>query len=199
MIPTQENYVNPEGVNIAADKPKANGEFPLQVIINTRPKMLKNMTRLLVCTVLFAIFANLAFIIAIMVLQFNNNHLTLRTSSSALEYISQNLNTNPIIDIVPGNFGAACSSGYSPLMIKLWAGTADGCACKLKYLHKGYCGKGEYSCPYYLSIPPIPMYDWRTSSWCAKRIQLGTDYLKLAACPQDFRQCSFGHLCSQLA
>ena len=192
MIPVPENSVIPEGANIPVDNSKANGEFPLQVIVNTRPRAVKNLTRLLACSVLFAVIANLAIIIAIMVLQFNNNHVTLGVSSSALEYIAQNLNSNPIIDIALENFGAGCSSGYSPIMIKLWPGTDEGCACSLKHFHKSFCRGFEGSCRYVFSISPIPVYKWWTSSWCAKRIQLGTDYLKLATCPQGFRQCSAG-------
>ena len=36
------------------------------------------------------------------------------------------------------------------------------------------------------------MYDWSDSFWCAKRAQLGTDYLKLTECPSGYRLCSPG-------
>ena len=190
MSSIQEKYTT----LMPQDKPETNEEIPLQVILNPSSQMLKNINYLQVCSVYSTFIANLTIVITIMVLQFNNNPITLKISSSALKYMFQNLNSNPIIDIAPEDPRTECASEYDPIMLKLWSKAEIECLIDIKVLRRteSVCGKNGKGCFNGIHIKPIPIYGWSNSSWCTKRLDLGTDYVKMITYPPNYRECSSG-------
>ena len=116
MSSVRNNYVVNDVDTPEEDKAKARKEFQLKVITN-RPETERIVNYSLLCLVLCTVIASLAIIIVIMALQFSSKGITLRTSSSALNYISGNLNSDPIMDIKPGHIH--CVGDYSAIMIKM--------------------------------------------------------------------------------
>ena len=83
-----KNYIVTDG-DTPRDKRNQGKEVALKVINKPRPETLRNISCLLVCLVFPTVVVILAIIISIMILQFDNTGITLSTSSSALNYISQ--------------------------------------------------------------------------------------------------------------
>mmetsp|Transcript_40722 Transcript_40722/g.36158 ORF Transcript_40722/g.36158 Transcript_40722/m.36158 type:complete len:125 (-) Transcript_40722:63-437(-) len=60
--------------------------------------------------------------------------------SSALTKLADNVNQDPIVDILP-QYQNQCPSGYKVANLGYWAGTSDGCFCADKNrLSRGHCG-----------------------------------------------------------
>ena len=178
MFSTQKKHITPQA----------------QGIINFSSRATGNINRLHVCLIYSAAVANLAIIIALITLEPDEKHLTLKNTTLTMKYISENLNTDPIIDILPGDSSSQCTSGYSQTMLKLWSKDEIRCSRDIKYLGRiePVCGENGKNCYKDRSMKPIPMYDWSDSFWCVKRLNLGTDYVKIMACPPTYRECSRG-------
>ena len=108
-----------------------------------------------------------------------------------LQLLSENLKTDPIVDIQTLERGSICPSGFEILKLGIWPGTVEGCLCEDGSLYTGPCRQVRHQrCNKELSSSsPINLYEWNGSIWCAKRAVLGTDYLRKAECPIGYQEC----------
>jgi len=111
--------------------------------------------------------------------------------SRPLQFMSANLNADPILDIQIKDQGFPCPHGFEALKLGYWPGTVAGCLCENGDLHRTSCNDiGSAKCK--KDIPetsPIGMYEWNDSLWCIKRAVLDQDYVKEIECPSRSQEC----------
>jgi len=140
---------------------------------------------------------NLVLLITLFISLQNKTDAKFRPVTSALSYIGSNLQSHPILDIKPQDADQACPEDYKSLVLGVWPGTVQGCDCP-NGLRTGPCRKTprssppDPSCVDYAARNPINMYDWEGSNWCVLRAERGSQYVKKAKCPKDFKKCYSG-------
>jgi len=107
------------------------------------------------------------------------------------QWMSASLKADPIMEIQIMDEKSTCPSGFQPLKLGHWPGTVAGCLCNNGDLYGSSCSKvNSESCK--TDIPstyPAEMYEWDDSIWCVKRAVHGTDYLRKAECPSEYKEC----------
>jgi len=108
-----------------------------------------------------------------------------------LQSMSENLKTDPIMDIRLIETGLPCPVGYQIIKLGIWPGTMAGCLCENGDLYRTSCAQiNSPQCKReLLSSFRINLYEWNGLDWCAKRAVPGTDYLKQAVCPPNHKEC----------
>ena len=111
----------------------------------------------------------------------------------SLEFMSANLETDPIMDIQIIDKKSNCPSGFEPLKFSIWNGTVPGCLCENGDLVDSSCRNDQFeACQTVPGTFPIEISELDSLIWCGKRAVLGVDYVKRAECPAGYKECYAG-------
>lgn len=145
------------------------------------------------CASLFALTI-FPVLIILMISHFGNNIQAVSSSTTAaLAYTVHNLNSDPIMEILPVSLNSSCPQNFLPLNLGNWPGTENGCSCPGESIEEGKCQKSDKgNCEDVFALDDVDIYGWGGSFWCARRALLNVDYVKEAVCPPGFTECSLG-------
>jgi len=131
-------------------------------------------------------------LLTIVAFHFGKKEYTLSGISGGLDYIIQNLGSDPIMKI---SIAEVCPIGYSKLVLGNWPGSLPGCYCsRFDDVTKGFCPPDKKTyCDDISSIKVTPYYYWRVKKhWCAIVAKPGDDFIQASPCPNGFTECSTG-------
>jgi len=107
-----------------------------------------------------------------------------------LQFMSANLKADPILDVQIGVAGP-CPVGYQIIKLGIWPEGIAGCLCENGDLYRTSCA--EVNSPQCNTELPrsfrTKLYEWKGWFWCAKRAVQGTDFVKKAECPPNYKEC----------
>ena len=117
---------------------------------------------------------------------------TLEASLPTFRSISENLNTDPILYIMPGDADVGCPSGLSRLMLGSLLFKISRPSWTTDHIYQNSTGNEKTDGSFAQELTSAPIYNWGSSFFCVKRARPRVDYIKADDCPSGFKQCSQG-------
>ena len=152
--------------------PQKNFEIEEEALI-PKESQTSRILQILLC-ILPLIFLIIVFLTSLIILSIHelDNPSSAKEAHSLLKYMKTNLETNPIINILPYSTSSPCPNDYEKVSVGNFPGTNSGCLCQDdNEVHtRAYCLINS-DCKYTVGIDSNREYIWRGENLCVKRLK----------------------------
>lgn len=195
----QRTFFGSEFQKISSDRQNDEEVIPFPIPISKEKKRLKLTKRCwawLNCLALVLYYgAVLALLIKLMVIQLKDEPYSLEATSGALAYIAENLESNPIMSVLPiASTLNECPSGYDTVYLYTWPGIQSGCyRVDEGVLVPALCNHAVPDPDYMMySLTSQALYNWKGNILCVTRAVRNIDYVLATQCENGYKECSPG-------